>query len=81
MSCTSYTCYAKLKDPPFLENMHALSVHSATSHYLCPMCLVHCNVMLGNAQFMHTFIVFRSLCQGTHVLIHSVDTIMDELHL
>ena len=42
MSCMSYTCYAKLKDPPPSQNIHALSVHSAAGHDSCPMRLLHC---------------------------------------
>ena len=49
MSCMSYMCYAKLKDPPPWLNKYAISVHSATGQDLCSMGLVHCKVTLGNA--------------------------------
>ena len=61
MNCISYTCYAKLKEPPPLQNIHAVSVHSVIDHDLYPMDLVHCNDMIGNAQFMHTLIKCRNL--------------------
>ena len=32
MSCMSYTCYMRLKDPPSLKMVPAMSVYSATGH-------------------------------------------------
>ena len=61
MSCMSYTCYAKLKDPPPLMSKHALSAPSATGYVLCLMDLIHFGNMLDNTQFIHTFIVCQNL--------------------
>ena len=57
MSCMSSACYVKLKDPPLLQNVPSMSVHSATGHDLCAIGLPFCGIMLGNLQFRHTFIV------------------------
>ena len=56
MSYMSHTCYTRLKAFAPLRNRHASSVHSAMGHDL-----IHCGVMLGNTQFMHTFIVWKAL--------------------
>ena len=59
MNCLSDTCFAKLGDLP-LQYIHVLSVHSMTSHDLCPMGVVQCTVMLGHTQVMHIFIVCKN---------------------
>ena len=33
-----------------------MSVHSAMGQDLCLMGIMHCKVMLGNTQFLHTFV-------------------------
>ena len=55
----TYVYNAKLKDPPSLQDIHVLSVHSVTADILCPMGLVYCNVMLGSLYIL-------SLCVGTY---------------
>ena len=55
LSCMSYTCYMKLKDPPPLQNAATMYVHSATGHYICPIYLTCCGIMIGNLQFRHTY--------------------------
>ena len=49
MGYMSYTCYTKLRDPPPLRNIHALSVLSAVGHNLCHMGLIYYGIMLGNS--------------------------------
>ena len=56
MSHMSYTCYVKIKDPPSLKMVPAMSVHSATYHDLCPVGLTCCEVTIGKSQFKHSFI-------------------------
>ena len=51
MSCVSYACYLKLKDPLSLKIVHALSVHSATDHDLCPVGLTCSEDTIGKLQF------------------------------
>ena len=56
MSCMSYSCYIKLKDPQPLQNVSALSVPSATGLDLCPIHLTCCGIMLGG--IYNIFIIF-----------------------
>ena len=51
----------KLKDPPSLKTVPAMSVHSATGHDLCPVELTCCEITIGKSQFKHTFIVCKRL--------------------
>ena len=69
-SCMSYICYTKLMDPPLLSSICALSVHSEMGHDLCTMGLIICWVMLGNIQFMHTFIVFKNVQKELLIWLH-----------
>ena len=46
--CMSYTCYNKWKGPLPPRNTHALSIHWATGHHVCPMGLIYCGVILGS---------------------------------
>ena len=48
MSCKSYVCCIKLKDPLSLQNIPAMSVYSATGHDLCLVGLTCCGIMLEN---------------------------------
>ena len=61
MRFISYTCCIKLKDLPLLRSIHALTVHSVMGHDLCHMDFIHCTVMVGNTQFMNTFIACKHM--------------------
>ena len=61
MSCMSYTCYIHLKDPPTLQNIPTMSVHSATGHDLWPIGLACHRIMIENLQFRHMFIMCKNL--------------------
>ena len=61
MSCISLAWNVKLKDPPSLKMIAAMSEHSATSHDLCPIGLACCEVTIGKSQFKHTFTVCKKL--------------------
>ena len=38
ITCMSYACYIEIKDPPPLQNKHALSMHSAMVITYVPWC-------------------------------------------
>ena len=61
INCMSCICYVKLKEPPSLKMVPATSVQSATSHDLCPVGIMCCEVTLHKSQFQHTFIVCKKL--------------------
>ena len=58
---TIMSCYTKLKDLPPLQNIQALTVHSAIRHDISPLGLIHCVIVLGGDQFINTFIVCKNL--------------------
>ena len=75
MSCMLYACYVKLKDPPSLKMVLAMSVHSATGHDLCLAGLTSCKVTVGKLQFKHTFIVCKKVQKEPVIGLH-----MQQLH-
>ena len=48
MSCMSYACYVKLKDPSSLKIVLAMSIHPATGHDLYPIEIICCKITIQN---------------------------------
>ena len=61
MDFVPYACYTKLKTPPLIKTISAMSVHSATGHEFCAVGLKCYGVTIGKSQFRHTFIVCKRL--------------------
>ena len=61
LPCTKWiltwaSCYVKLKNPPSLKKVPAMSVHSVTGHDLCPVGLMCYEVTIDKSQFKLKFI-------------------------
>ena len=52
-----FTYFTKFKNILPLQDIQALFMHSIMGHDLNPIGLIHCGIMLGDTQFIYTFIM------------------------